>query len=150
MKQKIFAICDLEEAYALRLAEYMLEKIRVSYALHLFTRVEELERFMEQEEIAILLIAESALELLHMEYVKRQVVQMFVLQENDIRETDMQESETQNNEVQISENRRVMIIWYIKEKFKVHRDFYNKSIEAMKIIYTTLLVNTSNIFYILG
>ena len=109
MKQKIFAICDLEEAYAFRLAEYMLEKIRVSYALHLFTRVEELERFMEQEEIAILLIAESALELLHMEYVKRQVVQMFVLQENDIRERDMQESETQNNEVQLSENSALYI-----------------------------------------
>ena len=27
MKQKIFAICDMEEAYALRMAEYMLEKI---------------------------------------------------------------------------------------------------------------------------
>lgn len=104
MKQKIFAICDLEEAYALRLAEYMLEKIRVSYALHLFTKVEELERFMEQEEIAILLIAENALELLHLEYVRRQVVQMFVLQENDIREKNLQENEIQNKEVQISEN----------------------------------------------
>lgn len=71
----------MEEAYALRMAEYMLEKIRLPYALHLFTKVEELERFMEQEEIEILLIAESALELLREEYVRQQVVQMFVLQE---------------------------------------------------------------------
>ena len=91
MKQKIFAICDMEEAYALRMAEYMLEKIRLPYALHLFTKVEELERFMEQEEIEILLIAESALELLREEYVRQQVVQMFVLQENDMRENDIQE-----------------------------------------------------------
>ncbi len=104
MKQKIFVICDMEEAYALRLTEYMLEKIRVSYALHLFTKVEELERFMEQEEIEILLIAESALELLSMEYVRRQVVQMFVLQENDIREEDMQEGEIHKNDMQISQN----------------------------------------------
>ena len=59
MKQKIFAICDMEEAYALRMAEYMLEKIRLPYALHLFTKVEELEKFMEEEEIAILLDRKS-------------------------------------------------------------------------------------------
>lgn len=88
MKQKIFAICDMEEAYALRMAEYMLEKIRLPYALHLFTKVDELEKFMEQEEIEILLIAESALELLREEYVRKQVVQMFVLQENDMREEE--------------------------------------------------------------
>lgn len=97
MKQKIFAICDREEAYALRMAEYMLEKIRLPYALHLFTKVEELERFMEQEEIEILLIAESALELLCTEYVRKQVAQMFVLQENDVREDDMAESDRQGN-----------------------------------------------------
>lgn len=86
MKQKIFAICDMEEAYALRMAEYVLEKIRLPYALHLFTRVNELEKLMEQEEIEILLIAESALELLCAEYVRQQVAQMFILQENDLRE----------------------------------------------------------------
>ena len=46
MKQKIFAICDTEEAYAIRLTEYMLEKIRLPYALHLFTQLEELQKFM--------------------------------------------------------------------------------------------------------
>lgn len=98
MRQKIFAICDMEEAYALRMAEYMLEKIRIPYALHLFTKVEELERFLEQEKIEILLIAESALELLRMEYVSRQVAQVFVLQENDMREGDGQDNDRQKQD----------------------------------------------------
>lgn len=100
MKQKIFAICDREEAYALRMAEYMLEKIRIPYALHLFTKVEELEKFMEEEEIEILLIAESALELLRMEYVRQQVVQMFVLQENDMQENDMRGNDAERDGAQ--------------------------------------------------
>lgn len=98
MRQKIFAICDMEEAYALRMAEYMLDKIKIPYALHLFTKVGELEKFMEQERIEILLIAESALELLREEHIRRQVTQMFVLQENDMREEDMQKSGRQEEE----------------------------------------------------
>lgn len=88
MRQKVFAICDTEEAYAVRLTEYMLERVRLPYTLHLFTKVEELERFAEQEEIEILLIAESALKMLREEYVRQQVVKMFILQEDDIRERD--------------------------------------------------------------
>lgn len=92
MKQKIFAICDTEEAYAIRLTEYMLEKIRLPYALHLFTQVEELQKFMQQEEVEILLIAENALRILREEYVRRQVAKLFVLQEGaEIPEDDMEE-----------------------------------------------------------
>ena len=83
MKQKVFAICDLEEAYAFRLTEYMLEKVRLPYTLHLFTKVEELQTFAQQERIEILLIAESALRMLKEEYVRQQVAQIFVLLEND-------------------------------------------------------------------
>ena len=83
MKQKVFAICDMEEAYALRLMEYMLEKVRLPYTMHLFTRVEELQKFAKQEKIEILLIAESALRMLREEYVRQQVTQIFVLQEDD-------------------------------------------------------------------
>ena len=71
MKQKVFAICDMEEAYALRLTEYMLERIRLPYTLHLFTEVEELQKFAQQEKIEILLIAESALRMLQEEYVRQ-------------------------------------------------------------------------------
>lgn len=109
MKQKIFAICDMEEAYALRMAEYMLEKIRVPYALHLFTKVEELERFLEQEKIEILLIAESALELLRAEYVRQQAEQIFVLQENDMREGDEQENNILKKNGQDSEKTMLYI-----------------------------------------
>ena len=84
MKQRVFAICDLEEAYAFRLAEYMLEKVRLPYTVHLFTKVEELQKFAQQEEIEILLIAEGALRMLKEEYVRKQVAQIFVLQENDV------------------------------------------------------------------
>ena len=77
MRQKIFAICDMEEAYALRLMEYMLEKVKLPYTYHLFTRVEELEKFARQEEIAILLIAESAFKMLQEEYVRQQAAQIF-------------------------------------------------------------------------
>lgn len=83
MKQKIFAICDTEEAYAIRLTEYLLEKVKLPYAVHLFTKVEELRRFADREEIEILLIAESALMLLKEEYIRQQVMQLFVLQEGE-------------------------------------------------------------------
>lgn len=83
MNQRIFAICDTEEAYAIRLTEYMLERVRLPYTLHLFTRVEELQKFVQQEKIEILLIAESALRMLREEYVRKQVSQIFVLLEND-------------------------------------------------------------------
>ena len=76
------AICDTEEGYAFRMAEYLLDKVRLPYTLHLFTAVEELEKFAGREEIEILLIAESAWRLLKEEYVRKQVTQMFILQES--------------------------------------------------------------------
>lgn len=83
MNQKIMAICDTEEGYAFRMAEYMLEKVRLPYTLHLFTAASELEKFAGREKIEILLIAESALRLIKQEYVRQQVAQMFVLQEGE-------------------------------------------------------------------
>jgi hypothetical protein len=90
------AICDTEEAYAYRLAEYMFENGRFlqnmsggfSYSMHLFTEVEKLKNMMEQEQIAILLIAESALDLLGESYTKWQNVQILVLQENEGRKME--------------------------------------------------------------
>ena len=82
MTHKIMAICDMEEGYAFRMAEYLLEKIKLPYALHLFTAVEELEKFAGREEIEILLIAESAWRLIKEEYIRAQVAQMFILRES--------------------------------------------------------------------
>lgn len=86
MSRKIMAICDIEEGYAFRMAEYILEKVRLPYKLHLFTAASELEKFAAREEIAVLLIAESALKLLRQEYIRQQVKQVFVLQESEHRE----------------------------------------------------------------
>ncbi len=83
MNEKIMAICDMEEGYAFRMAEYFLEKVKLPYTVHLFTAVEELERFAGREEIAVLLIAESAWKLLKEEYVRKQVTQLFILQESE-------------------------------------------------------------------
>ncbi len=83
MRQKIFAICDTEEAYAVRLMEYVHEKVRLPYAFHLFTRVEELQKFIQSEKVELLLIAESALRMLKEEFVRRQTEQIFVLSESE-------------------------------------------------------------------
>ena len=83
MTRKIMAICDTEEGYAFRMAEYLLEKVKLPYTLHLFTAVEELEKFAGREEIEILLIAESAWRLLKETYIREQITQLFILQEND-------------------------------------------------------------------
>lgn len=88
MKHKVMAICDTEEGYAFRMAEYILEKVKLPYTLHLFTAVEELEKFAGREEIEILLIAESAWHTIREEFVRSQVAQMFVLQESEQAEED--------------------------------------------------------------
>ncbi len=87
MRQKVFAVCDQEEIYANRMAQLLLEKLKLPYELHLFTKTEELERFARQEEIAVLLIAERALQMLKEEIVKERVSQLFILQETEQAQT---------------------------------------------------------------
>lgn len=79
MKQKILAVCDLEEMYALRLTEYIVEKGTIPYILHLFTKPEELERFLARQEVTVLLIGENALQELSSEVP---VPNVFVLAED--------------------------------------------------------------------
>ncbi len=83
MREKIMAVCDTEEGYAFRMVEYLLEKVKLPYTVHMFTAVEELERFAGREEIAVLLIAESAWRMLKEEYVRKQAARLFILQESD-------------------------------------------------------------------
>ncbi|MBD5459036.1 MAG: hypothetical protein HDR27_10765 [Lachnospiraceae bacterium] len=78
MKQKIMAVCDLEEAYAFRMAEFITQKTSLSYTLHLFTRTEELENFMGKNDISVLLIGESAAGQLE---VRPEIPNIFVLWE---------------------------------------------------------------------
>ncbi len=83
MKQKIFAICDLEETYAFRMAEYIVEKGNIPYALHLFTSTEEFSIFLQSNEISILLISESAMIKLQTKKLqtKLDIPNVFVLEE---------------------------------------------------------------------
>lgn len=85
MKQKIFALCDLEESYAFRMAEYLVEKVPFPYLLHLFTKTEELEKFLENQEISVLLIGEGAMRRLTK---KPEISNLFVLQEAEEAELD--------------------------------------------------------------
>lgn len=78
MKQKIMAVCDLEEAYAFRMAEFITQKASLPYALHLFTGTKELGNFMEKNDISILLIGESAAVQLE---VRPEIPNIFVLWE---------------------------------------------------------------------
>lgn len=80
MKQKIFAVCDLEETYAFQMAEYIIEKVPMPYTLHLFTKTEKLQIFIERNEIAVLLIGESAIRQLN---TKPEIPNIFVLQESE-------------------------------------------------------------------
>lgn len=81
MKEKIFALCDSEETYAYKMADYIAEKVKMPYEMHLFTRPEELERFAAQKKIEILLIAEHALRMIKEMSVRQNVQQIFILQE---------------------------------------------------------------------
>lgn len=80
MKQKIFAICDLEEAYAFRMAECIADKAALPYTLHLFTKTNELQPFIDRGDVSVLLIGESAINQLKN---KPYIPNVFVLKENE-------------------------------------------------------------------
>lgn len=85
MKKEILAVCDLEEAYAFRMAEYITRKASFPCALHLFTKTEELEKFILHNKISILLIGESAAGQLR---EKPEVSNIFVLWEGGKRKEE--------------------------------------------------------------
>ena len=60
-KKKIFAICDLEEAYVVRLADYLNTKGMLPYQVLAFTNLESLGRYAQDNEIEILLISTDAM-----------------------------------------------------------------------------------------
>lgn len=79
MKQKILAVCDLDETYAFRMAEFILEKMPALYMLHLFTETDKLQEFQEKQKISILLISEGAIRQLK---GRLDIPDIFVLQES--------------------------------------------------------------------
>lgn len=61
MKKDIFAVCDLEAAYALRLMEFIQEKQGASFEVQAFTNVKSLCAFAKKHEISLLLISAQAM-----------------------------------------------------------------------------------------
>lgn len=83
MNNNIFAVCDSDETYAFRLAEFMMEKLKISSRFHIFTKSTELEAFLLEEKVEILLIAESIYREIQ-DSLANQVGNIILLQETDI------------------------------------------------------------------
>ena len=60
-KKKIFAICDLEETYVVRLADYLNTRGMLPYQVLAFTNLESLGQYAQDNEIEILLISTDAM-----------------------------------------------------------------------------------------
>ena len=60
MVKKILAICDREEEYLYHMADYLEKKEQFPFAVRAFTDPSQLVRFMDKNEIELLLIAENA------------------------------------------------------------------------------------------
>lgn len=61
MKRNIFAVCDLEAAYAHNFMEYMNEKKSIPFEIQAFTNVESLLDYCREQPIEILLISDKAM-----------------------------------------------------------------------------------------
>ncbi|MCR5294633.1 MAG: hypothetical protein K6E30_05595 [Lachnospiraceae bacterium] len=61
MKRRIMAICDSDERYAERLADYASRRGSVPFEVHAFSGAEALKKFPERERIGLLLISEDCL-----------------------------------------------------------------------------------------
>lgn len=61
MKRHIFAVCDLEEAYAYNFMEYLNQKKNIPFEIQAFTSAEHLLRFAKECPIEILLISDKAM-----------------------------------------------------------------------------------------
>lgn len=59
MDAKILAICDTQKKYAIKLMEAFSEKKKLDFQIHVFSEVEELEQFVKNSSIEILLISGS-------------------------------------------------------------------------------------------
>lgn len=61
MKKSILAICDLEEAYACNLTEYMNQRKNTPFEVQAFTNLKSLSEFAENNHIELLLISTEAM-----------------------------------------------------------------------------------------
>lgn len=61
MKKKIFAICDLEESYVVRLADYLNRSAQLPMQVVAFTKPEALRKYAEEHPVEVLLISSEAM-----------------------------------------------------------------------------------------
>lgn len=61
MKKEVFAVCDLETSYVLRLMEFIQERQGASFEVQAFTNVKSLCEFAGKHEISLLLISAQAM-----------------------------------------------------------------------------------------
>lgn len=81
MKQKVFAVCDLEAAYAYNFMDYVNQKKKTTFEVKAFTSPETLATFARDHEIEILLISSRAM----CEMVRAlSIGQIFILSEGEI------------------------------------------------------------------
>lgn len=59
--KKIFAVCDLDERYVIRLTDYLTQKHSVPFEVLAFSSLDSLTRFAEKHPIEILLISQDAM-----------------------------------------------------------------------------------------
>ena len=90
--KKIFAICDPEENYAVRMSEYLLEKGNMPYEIYVFTETDTFCSFIQKEQIEILLIAQSVKEQFKDEELWKNVSKIFVLKENGVAQEHVADS----------------------------------------------------------
>ncbi|MDO4648354.1 MAG: hypothetical protein Q4B26_06860, partial [Eubacteriales bacterium] len=61
MKRKVFAVCDIEKEYALRLMNYLSQRHNIPFEIQVFTTVESLGEYTKNHEIELLLISDQAM-----------------------------------------------------------------------------------------
>lgn len=83
MRKDIFAVCDLEASYALRLMEFIQEKQGASFEVQAFTNVKSLCEFAKKHEISLLLISAQAM---CREVREMQIEKIMILSEGEVLE----------------------------------------------------------------
>lgn len=83
MERDIFAVCDLEVAYAYHLMEYLGSKKNIPFEIRVFTSTEILLEYARNHSIKVLLITENAM---NEEVSKQQIGQIIILSEGVLSE----------------------------------------------------------------
>ncbi len=79
MSNNIFAVCDKDENYGVRMVNYLLSRKNIPYTMHLFTELSDFQRFLENGTVKIALLGESMARKIKIK--KTEGIEVFVLSE---------------------------------------------------------------------